>query len=172
MYSLAVLIAPLSLLLSLVHAHSTAILYWPISSPQPSPFARVSYDPTSQKSTVSDYRAPAAHDTDALTRIGFYTPTDSNPKQWVGSLTSLNSLVSTDTHRPMLRLHLDSRGEVYHVSVAQVPKQRSAETESEGPSVEFVPTEDGPKPQLNRPVAVGPDGKNTEEVEEKSFVQK
>ncbi|KAJ5403971.1 hypothetical protein N7509_003842 [Penicillium cosmopolitanum] len=118
--NLLTLLGALSLLLISALADSTAdIFYWPIGASSPSVLARVSFDPTTQKSNVVSYNAPSGS-TDTLVRIGLYTTTPSNPKQWA----------------------------------------------------ELVLSEPGAQPHLNRPVVVGPDGADTEAVEEKSMLQK
>lgn len=149
---------------------STDLFYWPLGASQPSSLARVTYDPTSLSSKVVSYHAPAHDDHDSLARVGFYITTSSNPKQWVGSLVSTSSLTDGSS-RPTFRLHIGSANELYHVSLAP-PTKSMAEVQADSPRVELVSTSPGPQPHPNRPVAVRPDGQNTEEVEEKSFLQK
>jgi hypothetical protein len=159
------LIFALSLLLS-ANAFSTDILYWPVGSSQPSVLARVSYDPTSLKSDVVSYHPPKDQ-TDGLVRVGLYTSTQTNNKQWVGSLVSLASLIGNE--QPTFRLHLGPANDVYHVSLS-APSIAQQSTSS--PRVEIVSNEVGTQPHLNRPVIVGPDGQNPEQPEEKSLLQK
>lgn len=175
------LLGAITLLITTIHADSlpstTEILYWPLGSTQPSILARVAYDPTSLKSNILAYNPPkpnpdhsASSADDDLVRLGIYTTTPHNPKQWSGSLVSLSSLTGAE-YPPTLRLHLGPgpKSEVYHVSVAasEPVSQKSSE-----PSVELVLSEAGAQPHLNRPVVVGPDGQNAEEVPEKSLFQK
>jgi hypothetical protein len=147
---------------------STEIFYWPVGAAQPSILARVAYDPTSLKSNVLAYNPPKSNDADGLVRLGLYTATPTNPKQWTGSLVSLSSLAGAE-HAPTLRLHLGPASEVYHVSLAAF-EPASAKTSE--PHVELVASEQGVQPHLNRPVVVGPDGQNAEEVPEKTLLQK
>lgn len=149
--------------------HSADILYWPVSSPQPSTLARISYDATSLKSEVESY-LPPKDGVDDLVRIGLYTSTSSGSKQWTGTLASLDFLSRTGSYQPTLRLHLGPAGDIYHVSLS--PASSSSNASTPDPHVVLVPTEQGPRPQLNRPIVVGPDGKNQEEVPEKTFFQK
>ncbi|CAI7583778.1 unnamed protein product [Penicillium pancosmium] len=161
--NLLTLLGALSLLLISALADSTAdIFYWPISASSPSVLARVSFDPTTQKSNVVSYNAPS-DSTDPLVRIGLYITTPSNPKQWVGSLVSLSSLTDK-SQQPTFRLHLGPANELYHVSLAA--------KDATSPQAELVLSEPGAQPHLNRPVVVGPDGADTEAVEEKSMLQK
>ncbi|OOQ85784.1 hypothetical protein PEBR_23817 [Penicillium brasilianum] len=147
---------------------STDIFYWPVGASQPSVLARVAYDPTSLKSNVLAYNPPNPNQADDLVRLGLYTATSTNPKQWTGSLVSLSSLAGAE-HPPTLRLHLGPASEVYHVSLAAF-EPASAKTGE--PRVELVASETGTQPHLNRPVVVGPDGGNAEEVPEKTLFQK
>lgn len=165
MYVSAIL-ALLSLLSLPVNAlaHATDLFYWPVSSPHPSPLARISYDSSSLKSDLVSY-SPPKNTVDDLIRIGLY---DSISKQWIGSLTSFDPLTGTvSDHPPTLRLHLGPAGEIYHVALSSAV---SNTTEALG--IELVSSENGPRPQLNRPVVLGPDGKGPEEVVEKTFFQK
>ena len=171
MHLLPLLLGAITLLITSTLAtslpSSTEIFYWPVGAAQPSVLARVAYDPTSLKSTVLAYNPPKPNDADTLVRLGLYTATPTNPKQWTGSLVSLSSLAGAQ-HAPTLRLHLGPASEVYHVSLAAFePAAKTSE-----PRVELVVSESGPQPRLNRPVVVGPDGQNPEEVPEKSLLQK
>ncbi|GLI80057.1 hypothetical protein PoHVEF18_008405 [Penicillium ochrochloron] len=173
------LLGALTLLITSIHADSlpstTEILYWPLGSTTPTTLARVAYDPTSLKSNILSYNPPKPNpDSHAdgldLIRLGLYTATPSNPKQWSGSLVSLSSLTGAE-YAPTLRLHLGPgpKSEVYHVSVAafEPVSQNGGE-----PSVELVVSEAGAQPHLNRPVVVRPDGQSVEEVPEKTLIQK
>jgi hypothetical protein len=162
MQLLPLILSVLSLLLS-TNALSTEILYWPVGSSQSSVLARVSYDPTSLKSDVISYNPPK--EKDGLVRVGIYTSTPTNTKQWVGSLVSLASL----DNDPTFRLHLGPANEVYHVSLS-APSVTSES--ASGAQVEIVSNESGTQPHLNRPVVVGPDGQNPEQPEEKSLLQR
>ncbi|KAJ5175485.1 uncharacterized protein N7482_001362 [Penicillium canariense] len=169
---LLALVGAITLLIASVRANSlpasTDIFYWPVEAAQPSVLARVAYDPSSLKSDVLAYHPPKPDHTDGLVRVGFYTATQTNPKQWIGSLVSLSSLIGAE-HPPTLRLHLGPASEVYHVSLAAT---ESASTTAAVPPVELVPSKPGTQPHLNRPVVVGPDGQNPEEVPEKTLIQK
>ena len=162
---LSFILGVLSLLLS-SNALSTDILYWPVGSSQPSVLARVSYDPTSLKSDVVSYQPPKDQK-DGLVRVGLYTSTPTNNKQWVGSLVSLSSLIGNE--QPTFRLHLGPANEVYHISLSA---PSIAKESVSGPQIDIVSNESGTRPHLNRPVVVGPDGQNPEQPEEKSLLQK
>lgn len=172
----------LSLLASFVAASSAAtdILYWPVASPQPSTLARVSYDPSSLQSDVLSYSPPssairensgAQDHLDDLVRVGLYTSTPTNSKQWVGTLTSLSSLTGVGNYKPTIQLHLGPSNEVYRVSLRLSSSSRDATGETK-PDVELVRIEAGPRPHLNRPIVVSPDGQSRQEVVEKTFFQK
>lgn len=154
----------------LASALSADLLAWPLSSPQPSTLAHVSYDPASRQSSVVSYHPPA--DDGSLIRIGLAAPssstTDANSNPWTASLTSPESLTANKDRRPLLRLHLGPAGEVFHVSISVDANLNGTDS----PAVELVGNEPGPRPQLNRPVVLGPDGKTPDEVVEKTFFQK
>lgn len=158
------------------------IMYWPVASPQPSTLARVSYNLTSLKSDVLSYSPPAVANGNPpsaedpfgdLIRVGLYTSTPSDPKHWVGTLTSLSSLTGGGNQKPAIQLHLSPSNEVYHVSLRLSSFSSSNTTTMEtNPDIELVPTEAGPRPHLNRPIVVNPDGQGPQEPVEKTFLQK
>ncbi|KAJ9387801.1 hypothetical protein DTO063F5_3027 [Paecilomyces variotii] len=155
------------------------IFYWPITAAQPARLARLAYDPSTLKSTLLDYTPPAAEqDKDNkqndLIRIGFFTSTPTNPKQWVGSLVSRSALVSAD-EKPVFQLLVDSRNnDSYHVSMSSSKSTLSPKNKDTAAAdpVEIFRSEILPRPALNRPVVVSPDGKGPEEVVEKTWFQK
>lgn len=157
------------------------ILYWPVASPQPSTLARVSYNSTSLKSDVLSYSPPAVASGKPpstedpfgdLIRVGIYTSTPSEPKHWVGTLTSLSSLTGGGNQKPAIQLHLGPTQQVYHVSLRLSSSSSNTTTTETDPDIELVPTEAGPRPHLNRPIVVNPDGQGPQEPIEKTFLQK
>ncbi|KAJ5503118.1 hypothetical protein N7463_005992 [Penicillium fimorum] len=165
---LPTILGAVSLLISVTNASlSTDILYWPLGSSQPSVLARISYDPASLKSDVVSYHPPKDDQSDSLVRVGLYTSTPTNKKQWVGSLVSLSSLAS---EKPTFRLHLGPANDVYTVSLSA--SSIAAQDSISGPQIDLVSNEPGTQPHLNRPVVVGPDGQNPEQPEEKSLFQR
>ncbi|KAJ5225152.1 hypothetical protein N7468_006377 [Penicillium chermesinum] len=150
---------------------TTDIFYWPVHDAQPTVLARVSYDPATLKSDLLSYHPPSTTDSDDLLRIGLYTSTSENPKLWSGSLVSRSAL-SSDAHQPQLRLHLGPTHEVFHVSLGATPATSSASPEHTDLKVQLISSAPGPQPHLNRPVVIGPDGQNPEEVPEKTLLQK
>ncbi|KAL4877263.1 hypothetical protein BJY04DRAFT_198425 [Aspergillus karnatakaensis] len=170
------LISILYLLLSTTlasYSPQLEILYWPVAEPEPSVLARVSYDPVTLKSDLIDYDIPADVSQDLtredLARVGFYVATPSNPKQWVGTLTSLSALRGDETQRPTLRLYISAANEPYHVSLSSDTARGSS---LKNLQLEVVADKAGPSPHLNRPIVVGPDGKNPEDEAEKTLFQK
>ncbi|KAE8411391.1 hypothetical protein BDV36DRAFT_88133 [Aspergillus pseudocaelatus] len=153
---------------------STDILYWPITSSEPSLFARVSYDPTSLESNVISYSPPIAVHTESpnLVRVGLYSSNGIDPKQWSGTLTSWSAIAGSDGQRPMLQLYLDSSKKVYHVALTLSSLEATIAPNTTSPIMKLIPLEAGPRPHLNRPVVVSPDGTNLEDVAEKTFFQK
>jgi hypothetical protein len=135
------------------------ILYWPLSAAQPSQLALVNYDPSTLQSTLVSYTPPPSSDNDIL-RVGLYTM--SLEKQWVGSLSSIAQVAATNAS---LTLHLGPDNQPYHVSIAPSESPSRVQALRDSPAA-------APKPHLNRPVVVSPDGRHPEAVEEKSLFQK
>ncbi|KAL6231776.1 hypothetical protein BDW75DRAFT_219332 [Aspergillus navahoensis] len=170
---------PFSILASLIFLSCSAlssyspqleILYWPVANPEPSALAHVSYDPASLKSELIDYYPPTDPSYD-LARVGFYVATLTNPRQWVGTLISPSALMGDDSsQKPTLRLHVSPSKDIYHVSLGSTAV---SSTSSPGSiEIELVVDVLGPSPHLNRPIVIGPDGKNPEEQPEKTLFQK
>jgi hypothetical protein len=160
---------------------SADIYAWPVASPQPSLLARVAYDPTTLDTNVLAYddatlKSGKGNDgLDDLVRIGFFVPTPTNAKQWVGSLVSRAALVGTgdgnaDAYKPQFQLHLGPANDLYHVSLSS--SSASSRQAPGTPDVVLVYPTVGASPELKKPVVVNPDGSQPEEVVEKSFFQK
>ncbi|RAL13623.1 uncharacterized protein BO97DRAFT_342422 [Aspergillus homomorphus CBS 101889] len=154
---------------------SADVLYWPVTASEPSLLAQISYNSTSLKSDLTSYSPPSAVDAQAseLVRIGLFASTVSGSKHWVGIVTSRSSLLGTEDYRPTLRLHvgLSHKDEVYHVTL--IPSTSFAASSTlVRPQLELILNEAGPRPHLNQPVVVGPDGKNADQIIEKTFFQK
>ncbi|EEH19654.1 hypothetical protein PABG_01913 [Paracoccidioides brasiliensis Pb03] len=184
---------------------SADIFYWPLSSSsspsKPSRLAKISYNPTTLRSTIDSYTPPQPVNTNGnldrqadLLRIGLYITSinDNSPtkkdKQWVGTLCSPSIFANT---QQTLTLHLDHNNHVYHASIsssatppvahasstgAEKSKEKTTskakEADSELLKVEFVRLTPSPKPHLNRPVVLNADGHTPEEVVEKTFLQR
>ncbi|KAI9373985.1 hypothetical protein BJX61DRAFT_353020 [Aspergillus egyptiacus] len=148
------------------------ILYWPIADAEPSVLAHVSYNPASLKSELIDYSPPMDLPED-LARLGFYIATPTNPQQWVGTLTSLSTF-RDPSQRPTLCLYISPTKEVYHVSLISdsATTSSSSSSSSEILRVQLVTDQTGPRPHLNRPVVLRPDGKVPEGEPEKTLFQK
>ncbi|GAA87260.1 similar to An14g00150 [Aspergillus luchuensis IFO 4308] len=139
---------------------SAEILCWPVASPEPSVLAHVSYDSTTLQPEFtfsSTNIAAACGDNEPqdvsndLIRLGLYTSTSTNTKQWVGTLASRSSLIGSENDRPTLRLHVGPSNNIYYVDLLPSISSTSSSTP---------------------PIVLGPDGKNAEEVVEKTIFQK
>ena len=159
---------------------SAEILCWPASSPEPTIFARVSYESTALQSELISYTTAAINScgdiesqdaSQDLIRLGLYTTTSTNAKQWVGTLASRSSFVGSEDHRPTLRLHTGPSNEIYYVDLLPSIYSTTSLT-LVSPHLELVSNQAGPRPHLHQPVILGPDGKKAEEVAEKTFFQK
>ncbi|KAI9700725.1 MAG: hypothetical protein M1836_002094 [Candelina mexicana] len=185
---LYVLIGFLSLLSALLHVaptqaksapttngspldHSVKLYYWPPSKHLPSPFAQIRYSTAAQVSVVDKYSPPSPKSfsaDDDIIRIGLYDPTT---KAWSGIVTSTSGF--KDGYQGAVRLHLDNKGKVWHVDFRALPSSREAHGQKgEQLEVETVSATPGPRPHLNVPVVLDPEGKLPEEVVEKPFWQK
>ncbi|RAK98029.1 uncharacterized protein BO80DRAFT_168529 [Aspergillus ibericus CBS 121593] len=159
---------------------SAEILCWPVSSQEPTILARVSYGSSALQSepvsystlpitTCGDYESQDA--SQDLIRLGLYTTTSTNTKQWVGTLASRSSFAGNGDHGPTLRLHIGPSNEIYYVDL--LPSISSATSSTPvRPQLELLSNQAGSRPHLNQPVILGPDGTKAEEVAEKSLFQK
>ncbi|PWY64513.1 hypothetical protein BO70DRAFT_356948 [Aspergillus heteromorphus CBS 117.55] len=159
---------------------SAEIFCWPLSSPGPSIVTRISYEVTAQRPELISFSTPTTVDCDytgsdgelqGLIRLGLYTSTATNPNQWVGTLVSRSSLIGSDDCKPTLQLHIGPSNKTYHVELQQ-HASRAASSTPMSPQLELISYQNGPRPHLNQPLIIGPDGKNADEVFEKTFFQK
>jgi len=71
---------------------------------------------------------------------------------------------------------MDKAKEIYHIGFEASPKSTyEASTQPSGGStlaVEVVTTKPGPRPHLNKPIVLSPDGKLPEKEQEKTLLQK
>ncbi|KAF1999996.1 hypothetical protein P154DRAFT_392724, partial [Amniculicola lignicola CBS 123094] len=90
---------------------------------------------------------------------------------WRGVVTSAASFDTKFSQK--FTLHVDEKGEVYHVGFGTSLRNPSAKgTGHEEVVVEIVKREVGSKPVLNRPVVLNAEGKLEDKEPEKSFLQK
>jgi hypothetical protein len=193
-FHLLLTICALVLPIAAATSKTITIYAWPLSASAPKPYADVSISSTGGSKVylaelLSDPKAPS--ETDGLVRIGLY---DSSTKAWRGSAAS-GSVFGKKVDRK-LRVHLDSKGEVYHVDLEtdEIPnpakmtfnikksdkKARAAAKEAKKAewrdgvtSVEIVLQDDAPAPFLNKPVVLNAEGRvDAPEGAEKSFLQK
>ncbi|OJJ95830.1 hypothetical protein ASPACDRAFT_126012 [Aspergillus aculeatus ATCC 16872] len=155
---------------------SADVFYWPVAASEPSLLAQISYNSTSMNSELVTYSPPTlahAQQSSDLIRIGFFAINTSGSKHWVGTATSWSSFFGDEDNRPVLRLYIESpsEDELYHVALVSSTTFADFST-LVSPRVELVSNEAGPRPHLNQPVIIGPDGKNADEVVEKTFFQK
>lgn len=157
--------------------------------------AQIVYTYPSLNTTVNDYAlpafaapeipgGPALLADDEVVKLGFYSGKIGDEETWHGIATAAGSFKADK--KKTLKLHLDAKGEVWHVSFTSVPKvvepvakgKKAAaveEVKHEGDTlhVELLPVNRGAEPHLNKPVVVNKDGKpDVPEEEPKSFLQK
>ncbi|WEW59423.1 hypothetical protein PRK78_004895 [Emydomyces testavorans] len=147
------------------------IFYWPLSASSPSQASRlaeISYDPAAFQPSVLSYTPPSPKKAnDDLLRIGLFT--DKAHKQWVGSLASFSAF-SNSSITPSLSLYVSSDNEIYNVAIS--PSTSTVEEKrKQNLNVELVRSTPAPTPHLSRPVVLREDGKETEQVVEKTLMQ-
>jgi hypothetical protein len=127
------------------------------------PLAQIEYDADQPVGTLASYTPPTgSYSSDHLLRIGL---TDPKSGSWRGIVTSAASF-SEQYHKKFV-IHVDEKGEPYHVGFGTSAKKAGEEVE-----VEIVKRSVGPKPVLNKPIVLNAEGKLESTVPEKSFLQK
>jgi hypothetical protein len=136
---------------------STAVI------PSPIPLAQIEYDVDQSVGTLSSYTPPTgSYASDHLLRVGLSDPKSGS---WRGIVTSAASFA--DQYHKKFIIHVDERGEAYHVGFGTSAKGNGDEVE-----VEIVKRSPGPKPVLNKPIVLNAEGKLDSKEPEKTFLQK
>lgn len=131
--------------------------------PSAIPLAQIEYDADQSVGTLASYTPPTgSYSPDHLVRIGL---TDLTSESWRGIVTSAASFA--DKYHKKFVIHVDDKGEPYHVGFGTSARGEGAEVE-----VEIVKRGEGPKPMLNKPVVLNAEGKLEEKEPEKTFLQK
>ena len=130
--------------------------------PSPVPLAHIDYDADTATGTLSSYTPPTgSYAPEHLLRIGL---TDKSGK-WHGVVTSAASFA--EQYKKKFTIHVDDRGEPYHVGFGTSARGGGNEVD-----VEVLKKVAGPKPALNKPIVLSPDGKLEGKEPEKTFIQK
>jgi hypothetical protein len=131
--------------------------------PSPIPLAQIEYDVDQAVGTLSSYTPPTGSYTpDHLLRVGLSDPKSGS---WRGIVTSAASFA--DQYHKKFIVHVDEKGEPYHVGFGTSAKRSGDEVE-----VEIVKRSSGPQPVLNKPIVLNAEGKIDSKEPEKSFLQK
>jgi hypothetical protein len=131
--------------------------------PSPIPLAQIEYDVDQSVGTLASYTPPTgSYSRDHLLRIGLTDPQDGS---WRGIITSAASF--SDEYHKKFVIHVDDKGEPFHVGFST-----SAKGSGDGPEVEVVKRNVGPKPVLNKPIVLNAEGKLDGKEPEKTFLQK
>lgn len=135
--------------------------------PAPAPIAQIDYDASTFAASLTSYNPPTgAYTSQHLLRIGLLdTPTN----KWKGVVTSAASFA--DEYRKKFVLHVDERGEIYHVGFGTSGRGKSS-TEDNDVEIEIVTRVKGAQPALNKPVILNAEGKIEGKEPEKTFLQK
>ncbi|KAF2788484.1 hypothetical protein K505DRAFT_421084 [Melanomma pulvis-pyrius CBS 109.77] len=148
-----------------VYVHSLPASDSQATSPLPSPIpiAQIEYDADTSTGTLASYTPPTgSYSHQHLLRIGL---TDPKSGHWRGVVTSAASFA--DEYKKKFVIHVDEKGEVYHVGFGASARGSGDEVE-----VEVVKRGSGAKPALNRPIVLNAEGKLETKEPEKSFLQK
>lgn len=131
--------------------------------PSAIPLAQIEYDADQSVGTLASYTPPTgSYADDHLLRVGL---TDPKTGAWRGIVTSAASFA--DQYQKKFIVHVDEKGEPYHVGLGTSAKGAGDEV-----TVEIVKRSPGPKPVLNKPVVLNAEGKLDEKEPEKNFLQK
>ncbi|KAF2997555.1 hypothetical protein E8E13_000669 [Curvularia kusanoi] len=131
--------------------------------PSAVPIAHVDYDADQSVGTIASYTPPTgSYSEDQLLRVGL---TDPKTGTWRGIVTSAANFA--DQYHKKFVVHVDEKGEPYHVGFGTSAKGTGKEVE-----VEIVKRSPGAKPVLNKPIVLNAEGKLEEKEPEKTFLQK
>jgi hypothetical protein len=131
--------------------------------PSPIPLAQIEYDADQSVGTLASFTPPTgSYSPDHLLRVGL---TDSKSGSWRGIVTSAASF--SDQYHKKFIIHIDDKGEPFHVGFGTSAKGSGDEVE-----VEIKKRNVGPKPVLNKPIVLNAEGKLDGKEPEKSFLQK
>jgi hypothetical protein len=127
------------------------------------PLAQIEYDADQAVGTLASYTPPTgSYSDDHLLRVGL---TDPKSGSWRGIVTSASSFA--DQYHKKFIVHVDEKGEPFHVGFGTSAKGVGKEVE-----VEIVKRSPGPKPVLNKPIVLNAEGKLDSKEPEKTFLQK
>lgn len=131
--------------------------------PSATPLAQIEYDADQSVGTLASYTPPTgSYSEDQFLRVGL---TDPKTGSWRGIVTSAASFA--DQYHKKFIVHVDEKGEPYHVGFGTSAKGSGQEVE-----VEIVKRSPGPKPVLNKPIVLNAEGKLETKEPEKTFLQK
>jgi hypothetical protein len=131
--------------------------------PSAIPLAQIEYDADQSVGTLASYTPPTgSYSADHLVRVGL---TDPKTGSWRGIVTSAASFA--DQYHKKFVVHVDEKGEPYHVGFGTSAKGTGGDVE-----VEIVKRSPGPKPVLNKPIVLNAEGKLEDKEPEKTFLQK
>jgi hypothetical protein len=132
--------------------------------PSPTPLATVSYDAATASASLVSYHPPTgSYKPSHIIRVGLFDP---DSQEWKGVVTSAASFA--DEYRKRFILHVDDRGEVYHVGFGTGGRS----TGGNEVEIEVAPRAKGPQPSLNKPIVLNAEGKLEGKEPEKTFLQK
>ncbi len=129
--------------------------------------AQIQYNPTTLEAAISSYEPPALETEDAIVKLGVY-----NNKLGAWERTTAASAANfAKGYAPVITLALHADGSVAGVS-CKSERIDAGHTRDFGPKVVVTSMQHGNGPELNRPIALSPEGKVETPVKEKTLLQK
>ncbi|KAH7413146.1 hypothetical protein BKA64DRAFT_660370 [Cadophora sp. MPI-SDFR-AT-0126] len=152
---------------------STTVYIQPLNSKSaPVSLAEIKFNPSTLSSEIISYESPLFDDEEDLSskllRVGIYDPASAS---WKSSTSTTSVETFAKGYAPTIVLNLDAQGGVIGVS-CKSSSIDAGQTRDFGPKVKVVKMKEGPKPFLNRPVVLNPEGKVEEIPTEKTLLQK
>jgi hypothetical protein len=129
----------------------------------PIPLAQIEYDADQSVGTLTSFTPPTgSYSADHLLRVGLSDSKSGSRRAIVTSAASFS-----DQYHKKFIIHVDEKGEPFHVGFGTSAKGSGDEVE-----VEIKKRNVGPKPILNKPIVLNAEGKLEGKEPEKSFLQK
>jgi len=148
---------------------TTTVYIQPIGSTASiSPLAEIKYNPSTLTAELVSFDAPELSTDSKLVRIGIY---DVSTASWKSSTSVTSAESFSKGYSPTILLSLDARGAVLGVT-CKSGKIDAGQTRDFGPKIKLLKTAKGKQPDLNKPIALSPEGKLEEPEPEKTMLQK
>jgi len=156
-------------LLAAAESHNVPVYIQGVGSlSPPTRLADVNYDTSTLQASLISFEPPDLGPESRLARVGIYDPAKST---WLSS-TSLTSIDNfTKGYALTLLLAIDNENNIIGVA-CKGSKIDAGQTRDFGPKVKLSIAPKAKHPELNKPVVLSAEGKLSEDVPEKTFLQK